>query len=117
MSSQNVKEKIEDICENVDHNEQVKLLEQITAEIAAYIRQENNDNDYTDSAFDLLSNLAESAVEDFEELIGVDRTEKVYSSTSKIFALLLNTNVSSVQKIKRIIKIAIETTIKIWQEP
>ena len=31
--------------------------------------------------------------------------------------LLLNTKVDTAEKIKRIIKIAVETTIKIWQEP
>ena len=36
---------------------------------------------------------------------------------SRIFPLLLNTKVDTVEKIKRIIKIAIETKIKIWQEP
>lgn len=35
---------------------------------------------------------------------------------SKIFALLLNTKVDTAEKIKRIIKITIKTTIKIWQE-
>ena len=36
---------------------------------------------------------------------------------SRIFALLLNTKVDTTEKIKRILKIDIETTIKIWQEP
>ena len=35
---------------------------------------------------------------------------------SKIFVLFLDTNVSSIEKIKRIIKITIETTLKILQE-
>ena len=53
MSKQNINEKIKDITETfrkIDHNEQVRLLEQINAEIATYIRQENNDNDSTDGA-------------------------------------------------------------------
>ena len=33
---------------------------------------------------------------------------------SKIFALLLNTKVGTADEIKKIIKIAIETTVKIW---
>ena len=36
---------------------------------------------------------------------------------SKILALLLNTRVNTAEKIKRIIKIAIEAILKIWQEP
>ena len=35
---------------------------------------------------------------------------------SKIFAVLLNTKVDTAEKIKRIIKITIKTTIKRWQE-
>ena len=92
-------------------------MEQTTAEIAAYIRQENNDNDYTDRAFDLLSNLAESVQEDFEVLTGINSDkEKFIGALPKIFALLLNANVSCVEKIKTI-KMAIDTTLKIWQEP
>ena len=63
MSKHNIQEKIEDICENfkrVDHNEHARLLEQITTEIATYIRQENNDNNSMDGVFDFLSNLVES---------------------------------------------------------
>ena len=36
---------------------------------------------------------------------------------SRLFALLLNTKADTAEKVKRIVKIAIETTIKIWQEP
>ena len=36
-------------------------------------------------------------------------------SLMRVFALLLNTKVDTVDKIKRILKIAIETTLKIWQ--
>lgn len=35
----------------------------------------------------------------------------------KIFALLLNTNANTVDKIKRVLKIATETTLEIWQQP
>ena len=121
MEDNKVQKKIDDICKkrkNVSHNEQVELLAKITNQIQQFIRQENNNSDSTGGAFDLLSDLAESVQEDFDELIDVDRDKKKFiKALSKIFALLLNTNVNSVEKIKRIIKITIETTLKIWQGP
>ena len=85
------------------------MLEHVTAEISTYIRQENNNNDSTDGAFELLSGLMESVQEEFEELIGTDSDKReLIGVLSKIFALLLNTNVSIIKKIRRIIKIAID---------
>ena len=47
-----------------------------------------------------------------EELLSSDSDKKRFLKTmSKIFALLLNTKVDTTEKIKRIFKIAIETTI------
>lgn len=88
----------------VSQDEQARLLDQFTAESAKFIREENNYKDYTDSVFDLLTELAESVQEEFKWLI---------RALSKIFALLLNTNISNIDKIKRILKIAIEMTLKI----
>ena len=90
----------------------------ITNEVEQFIREENDNSDSTDGAFDALSDIAQSAQEDFDELIDVGSDkEKFIKALPQIFALLLNTNVNSVEKIKRIIKIAIETTLKLWQGP
>ena len=71
-----------------------------------------------DCVFGFLSRLSDSVQEEFEELLSGDSDKKRFvRALSKIFALLLNTKVSMAEKIKRIIKIAIETTLKIWQEP
>ena len=49
-----------------------------------------------------------------EELLSGDSDKKRFlKAMSKIFALLLNTKADTTEKIKRILKIAIETTIKI----
>ena len=61
---------------NVSHNEQAELLAKITNQIQQFIRQENNNSYSTDGAFDLLSDLAESVQEDFDELIDVDSDKK-----------------------------------------
>ena len=53
---------------------------------------------------------------DYEELIGEDSDKKRFiRSLTRVFALLLNTKVDTVDEIKKILKIAIETTLKIWQ--
>ena len=112
---------IDELCEKLkdaDHEAQVGLLVKITNEVEQFIREENDNSYSTDGAFDALSDIAQSAQEDFDELIDVGSDKKKFiKALPQIFALLLNTNVNSVEKIKRIIKIAIETTLKLWQGP
>ena len=110
---------IDDLYEkskNADHEAQVALLAKITNEIKPLIREENGKSDATDSAIDVLSDLAESLQKDFEELIEADSDKKIFMQVlSKIFELLLNANVNTIAKSKRTLKIAIETTLKLWQ--
>ena len=72
----------------------------------------------SDGVFDFLQNLTSRLQEDLEELIreGTDKKRFVKALT-RIFALVLNTKVDTVDKIKRILRITIETTLKIWQGP
>ena len=71
----------------------------------------------SDGVFDFLQNLT-SRLQDLEELIreGTDKKRFVKALT-RIFALVLNTKGDTVDKIKRILRITIETTLKIWQGP
>ena len=74
--------------------------------------------DSTDGVFDFLEALSARVQEEFEELLDGDIDKKRFvKALTLIFALLLNTKVNIADKIKRILKIAIETTIKIWQRP
>ena len=77
--------------------------------------KKNNDMDLTEGIFDFLSHISNSVQEEFDKLLSRD-SNKFVKAVSKIFALLLNTKVDTAEKIKRIIKITIETTLKIWQE-
>ena len=80
--------------------------------------KENNDKDSTDEIFDVLSQISDSAREEFDELLSRDNDKKIFiRALSKIDALLLNTKLDTAEKIKQIIKTAIEMTLKIWQEP
>ena len=65
---------------NADHEAQMRQLSKITDEIEQFIREENNNSDAADGAFDVLSDLAESVQEDFEELIDADSDKKIFLS-------------------------------------
>ena len=68
--------------------------------------------------FDLLSSISDSAQEEFDELISGDSNkDRFLRALLRIFAPLLSTKVDTAEKAKNFLKIAIETTIKIWQEP
>ena len=74
------------------------------------------DADSTDIVFDFLESLTSRVQEDFDELIAQDTDEKrSIKALTCILALLFNTKVDTADKIKRILKISVETTLKIWQ--
>ena len=74
------------------------------------------DTDSTDGVFDFLETLSNQVRENFDELIGEDTDKKRFiRALARIFALLLNTKVDTANKIKRMLQIAAETTLKVWQ--
>ena len=79
---------------------------------------ETNVVNEADRIFDLLRDLSDSVQEEFEELVAGDSDKKCFRrALSRIFTLLLNLKVDTAEKVKRILKITIETTLKMWQEP
>ena len=121
MSGVKVQEKIDlfsEKCGELNNLEKVQLFEEISAAVSNFAQSKNGGSDSTDGIFDTLSEIAESVQDDFEVLIRISNDKKVViRALTKVFTLLLNTNVDTVNKIKKILKIAIETTLKIWQEP
>ena len=94
------------------------IFEEITRELEAYLLEESDYADSTDGVSDFLTLLADQVQGEFEEFLDDNSNKKRFiRALSKIFALLLNTKVDTAEKIKKILKIAIETTIKIWSEP
>ena len=92
-------------------------FEETHKEIREYLTEEI-ETDLTDGVFDFLENLTNRLQDDFDELIGKDNYKKRFVKVlTHIFALLLNTKVDTADKIKRTLRIAIETTLKIWQGP
>ena len=121
ISSGTSQEKLEELFftfTQADKESQAQLFEEIKKELEVFLSKKNNDTDSTDSIFDFLSQISNSIQEEFDELLSGESVKKRFiKAMSKIFALLLNTRVDTADKIKRIIKIAIQTTLKIWQEP
>ena len=121
ISSGTSQEKLEELFftfTQSDKESQAQLFEEIKKELEVFLSKKNNDTDSTDSIFDFLSQISNSIQEEFDELLSGESVKKRFiKAMSKIFALLLNTRVDTADKIKRIIKIAIQTTLKIWQEP
>ena len=91
------------------------LFQEIEKELKEYILEQQVEGDSTDGAFDFLDNLTNRLQENFDEIIGEDSDKKSFiKSLTRIFPILLNKKVDTVDKIKIILKIAIETTLKIW---
>ena len=87
----------------------------INKELEEYLLEKSIDTYSTDGVFDFLEALSNRVQEDFDELIGEDTDKKRFiKALTRIFALLLNTKVDTADKIKRILKIVVETTLKIW---
>lgn len=91
------------------------LFEEIERELGEFLLQQLLEEDSTDGPFDFIENLANRLQEDFDEIIGEDTDKKSFiKSLIRIFALLLNIIVNSVEKIKRILKIDITMMFKLW---
>ena len=121
-------ESLMELLENLFDLEQIRavvetnnilIFEEITRELEVYLLKVSNDADSTDGVFDFLTSLADQVQGEFEELLDgyTNKKKRFLRALSKIFALLLNTKVDPAEKIKKLLKIAVETTIKIWQEP
>ena len=83
--------------------------------IREFLLRENNNADSTDSVFEFLVEISNQVQEEFDKLLGEDTNKKRFlRSLSKIFDLVLNIIVNIAEKIKKIIKIALETTIKMF---
>ena len=93
------------------------IFKEITRELEEYLLRESDDADSTDGVLEALTTISKQVQEEFEELLGEDNVKKRFlKSLSKILALLLNAKITTAEKIKKITKIALETTIKIWSQ-
>ena len=93
----------------------ILIFEGIRKELEGYLLEQSDDTDSTDGVLDFLAALSDKIWEEFEELLDGDSDKKRFLMVlTRLFALLLNTKVDMPEKIKKILKIAIETTVKLW---
>ena len=95
------------------------IFEEISKKLEGCLATEKNGKDSVDGVFDFLVSIFNSVQEEIDELISVDNNKtRFLKALPRIFALLLNTKVDTTEKIKILLKIALDaTTLIIWQEP
>ena len=97
-----------------DKVENILIFKEINKELEGYLSK--NDDDSTDDVFDFLKSLSAKFQEEFDKLLEDGSNKKPFiKALTCIFAFLLNTKIDTANKVKRILKIAVETTLKIWQ--
>ena len=85
-----------------DTKDQVRLFEEINKELEAFLTKETNDNEATDGIFHFLSTISDSVQEEFDKVVSGDSQKKRFLKVlSRIFALLLNTKVDTVEKLNK----------------
>ena len=85
-----------------DTKDQVWLFEEINKELEAFLTKETNDNEATDGIFHFLSTISDSVQEEFDKVVSGDSHKKRFlKALSRIFALLLNTKVDTVEKLNK----------------
>ena len=90
--------------------DRTELLEKMNSELDIFLSKVTNETDSVNGIFAFLKDLSDSVQEEFLERLTGDSDKKSFvRALPRIFALLLNTKVGIPKKIKRIIKIAIET--------
>ena len=78
------------------------MFQEIERELSEYLLEEKSEGDSTDGAFNFIENLKNKLQTKFEETIGGDcQKRQLIRSLTRIFAILLNTKVDSVDKLKK----------------
>ena len=90
------------------------IFEEISRELEEFLLRESDNANWTDGVFESLAEISNQVQEEFAKLLGEDTDKKRFLKwLTKIFALLLNTKVNTTTKIKKIIKMALQTTVRI----
>ena len=92
----------------------IVIFNEIRKDLEDYLLEQSEDVNSTDGVFEFLSSLSEKIQEEFNKLLGEDNDKRFIKELAKVLALLLNRKFNIAEKIKKILKVAIETTINIW---
>ena len=79
----------------------LSLFQKIVKELSESLLEEKGEGDSTDGAFTFIENLTNKLQAEFDETIGDDGEKRqLIRSLIRIFVILLNTKVESVDKVK-----------------
>ena len=93
------------------------IFENIIYALEEYMLEEQIESDAEDRFLSIGESITNKVQEDFGELIGDDTDKKRFiESLTKFSALLLNTKVDIINEIKTILRTAVKTTLKLWQD-
>ena len=92
----------------------IVIFNEIRKDLEDYLLEQSEDVNSTDGVFEFLLSLSEKIQEEFNKLLGEDNDKRFIKELAKVVALLLNRKFNTAEKIKKILKVAIETTINIW---
>ena len=74
-----------------------------------------NEVDSTDGSLDFIENLVNTIQVEFDGILTENNKKKLFiKSLTKIFTILLSVKADSTEKIKQIVKLAINMVFKIW---
>ena len=92
----------------------IVIFNEIRKDLEDYLLEQSEDVNSTDGVFEFLLSLSEKIQEEFNKLLGEDNDKRFIKELAKVLVLLLNRKFNTAEKIKKILKVAIETTINIW---
>ena len=91
------------------------IFQEIKQEVSQKLFNTENGDDSTDGPLNFIENLVNNLQTEFDKTLGenVDKRPFVRSLT-KIFRILVSVKADSAEKIKQMIKIAINAFLKLW---
>ena len=92
----------------------VSLFQEIEQELSLMLFNNKNEVDSTDGSLDFIENLVNTIQVEFDEILSENNKKKLFiKSLTKIFTILLSVKADSTEKIKQIVKLAINMVLKI----
>ena len=92
----------------------VSLFQEIEQELSLMLFNNKNEVDSTDGSLDFIENLVNTIQVEFDGILSENNKKKIFiKSLTKIFTILLSVKADSTEKIKQIVKLAINMVFKI----
>ena len=90
------------------------LFQEIEQELSQKLFNNESESDFTDGPLDFTENLVKNLQAEFDKTLGESGNKRLFiRSLTKIFTILLSIKADSTEKIRQIVKIAIDAVIKI----